>query len=92
MSTTTAPKRKRGVQRGKSALVLFSHRSPAGLATFFLVSFQAVFWFASCFLVSCQVVSWFPAAGFLLLSCLGTVVICYSIGVFLRVHKRHSER
>src|SRR5437763_4343093 len=49
MSTTTASKRKRKVQRGKSTLVLSSHRSPAGLATFFLVSFQVVFWFASCF-------------------------------------------
>jgi hypothetical protein len=67
MSTTTAPKRKRGVQRGKSALILFSHRSLAGLATFFLVSFQVVFWFASYFsgflsgrfLVTCR---WFSAS------------------------------
>jgi len=61
---------------------------------------QLVFWFPSrlfsglsgVFPVSCQIVSWFLAAGFLLLSCLGTVAICYSIGVFLRVHKRHSQR
>ena len=67
MSTTTVPKRKRGVQRGQSALILFSHRSPAGLATFFLVSFQVVFWFASYFsgylsgrfLVTCR---WFSAS------------------------------
>ncbi len=31
-SATTVPRRKRGVQRDKSALVLFSHRSSAGLA------------------------------------------------------------
>src|SRR2546421_450904 len=71
MSTTTASKRERKAQRGKSTLVLSSHRSPAGLAIFFLVSFQVVFWFASCFsgffpgcFLVCQLFFRFPARSF----------------------------
>jgi hypothetical protein len=61
------------------------------LSSFFCKSGSVFSGFFPGFSVSCQIVPRFPAACFLVPFYLGTVVICYSSDVFLRVHKRHSE-